>query len=138
MQPDTLPQSSSQVAMTYDDLKEKFDGLSQRYSQNRKELQELRAAKKRERTRKKQHEPPKIMKEYGWKPWKEKPKSPSDSDTALPSQKKESYKHKKPHVEVPVREMNKKGLLRALDWEHPTATFNIGTLSANVNRALTN
>ncbi|KAF9177524.1 hypothetical protein BGZ51_008661, partial [Haplosporangium sp. Z 767] len=46
VQPDTLPQSSSQVAMTYDGLKEKFDGLSQQYSQNRKELQELRAAKK--------------------------------------------------------------------------------------------
>ncbi|KAF9182244.1 hypothetical protein BGZ50_005051 [Haplosporangium sp. Z 11] len=99
----------------------------------------------RERTQKKQHEPPKTMKEYGWKSWKEKPKSPSDSDTAPPSQKeksdkpkKKSGKPKKPHVEGPVREMDKQSLLRALNWEHSTATLDIGTLSANVNRALAN
>ncbi|KAF9189315.1 hypothetical protein BGZ51_009709 [Haplosporangium sp. Z 767] len=61
-----------------------------------------------------------------------------DRDTAPPSQKKKSDKLKKPRVEVLVREMGKKNLLDALNWEHPSTTLNIGTLSVNDNRALVN
>ncbi|KAF9959634.1 hypothetical protein BGZ65_000216, partial [Modicella reniformis] len=37
---------------------------------------------------------------------------------------------------MPPENMKKVHLLNALNWEHPTSTLDIGTVSANVNGAL--
>ncbi|KAF9997128.1 hypothetical protein BGZ80_006214, partial [Entomortierella chlamydospora] len=88
------------------------------------------------RTRQLEHEPPISMKQYTWKPWKEKPESPVDYSAEIESEPQEPIETPSTTTPTPVKDMNKYQLLRALSWEHPTVNLDIGTLSANVNGVL--
>ncbi|KAG0020648.1 hypothetical protein BGZ81_009264, partial [Podila clonocystis] len=79
------------------------------------------------------HEPPDILKQYTWKPWTARPESPRESTTST-SRCKRKDKPAKPLL--PVELMTKKDLVLALQWEHPTRTLEVGTINANVSRAL--
>ncbi|KAK3821217.1 MAG: hypothetical protein J3Q66DRAFT_148948 [Benniella sp.] len=83
-----------------------------------------------------QHPPPDTMKRYSWKEWREKTESPTDclSATNHTQQTKETENTER---KVPkLVDENKKDLLYAFRWEHPMRPLNIGTLNANVGRAL--
>lgn len=100
-------------------------------SGNKYTYRERYAIKTRSRITK--HEPPDILKQYTWKPWTSRPESPRESATST-SRCKPKDKPAKPRL--PVERMNKKELVSALQWEHPTRTLDIGTINANVSRAL--
>ncbi|KAF9305711.1 hypothetical protein BG003_001245 [Podila horticola] len=80
-----------------------------------------------------EHEPPDILKQYTWKPWTSQPESPRETVTSTSGHKP---KIKAPKPPLPVEHMIKKDLVLALQWEHPTRTLDIGTINANVSRAL--
>ncbi|KAF9344786.1 hypothetical protein BGX34_005327 [Mortierella sp. NVP85] len=88
------------------------------------------------RSRSTQHPPPDIMKRYSWKEWKEKPDSPTDCVPAT-NHTQQPEKPKKTERQIPkLVDENRKDLLYAFRWEHPTRTLNVGTLNANVGRVL--
>ncbi|KAG0240551.1 hypothetical protein BG011_003674, partial [Mortierella polycephala] len=72
------------------------------------------------RSQLKKHDPPKTMKPYKLKPWKSPPESPMDPliNTTPPK-----VTPKKPQREVET--MNKKQLVEAMQWDHPTRTLDI-------------
>ncbi|KAF9969934.1 hypothetical protein BGZ75_002526, partial [Mortierella antarctica] len=85
----------------------------------------------------KEHPQPKGMKQYKWKPWTQQPERPVDPNGANNKRKSKTSKKSSPKTTItPVPDMTKKQLLNALNWEHPTATLNVGTLSANCKEAL--
>jgi hypothetical protein len=67
------------------------------------------------------------MKQYQLKPWKAPPDSPLD-----PSSNKN---RPLPKVQV-VTDMDKKKLVNAMVWDHPTRTLEFGTINSNATRAL--
>ncbi|KAI7832491.1 hypothetical protein BC939DRAFT_105154 [Gamsiella multidivaricata] len=85
------------------------------------------------RTRKIQHDLPESMTQYQWKPWKTTPMAPSAP--VIPPQNTTQPEPATAKKVKSVDEMNKADFTRALDWEHPTVTLDVGTLSANVRRA---
>ncbi|KAF9176276.1 hypothetical protein BGZ51_001152, partial [Haplosporangium sp. Z 767] len=78
------------------------------------------------------HDPPEGMKQYVRKPWTTKPESPVETF----SRHKPKSKPKTSKSQRPVDKMNKKELVDAMSWEHPTRTLDIGTINANAKRAL--
>ncbi|KAF9574621.1 hypothetical protein EC968_006036 [Mortierella alpina] len=76
-------------------------------------------------------EPP-IMKRYEWKAFKEQPQSP---DTPPPKKPKKAKTPKKPR---PPLKIDKMSLVRALSYEHPAASLEVGTLKANAKEAIGN
>lgn len=91
----------------------------------------------KKRTRRLEHDPPKGMKQYKWKPWTKPPESPVDLDTGTKSKSKATETESSLSTATTVvADMDKRQLVRALCWEHPTVTLDIGTLSANVNEVL--
>ncbi|KAF9895897.1 hypothetical protein BX616_008590, partial [Lobosporangium transversale] len=56
-------------------------------------------------------------------------------DSNKQKKKKEKEKSKKP--QKAVDEMDKTDLVRAMQYEHPTRTLDIGTVNGNLNRILT-
>ncbi|KAG0299834.1 hypothetical protein BGZ97_003517, partial [Linnemannia gamsii] len=85
------------------------------------------------RSQLKKHDPPESMKQYQLKPWKSPPESPLDSPM---KSKPPKVTPKKPPREVAT--MDKKELVKAMQWDHPTRTLDIGTINANATRALNN
>lgn len=95
------------------------------------------------RSRLLQHEPPATMMQYKLKPWKAVPEQPSGSEvvekdkdegedlseTLGESNTKEDRKD--------IKKMSKIGLIRCFGYEHPVVTLDVGTLHANIRRALT-
>ncbi|KAG0202931.1 hypothetical protein BGX31_003492 [Mortierella sp. GBA43] len=74
------------------------------------------------------------MKKYVWKPWQGNLDSPNPtSQQKKPSEKSEPKEPKKPKD---VDRMDKQELSYAMEWEHPIRTLSIGTLNANLKRAL--
>ncbi|KAG0317269.1 hypothetical protein BGZ99_006411 [Dissophora globulifera] len=90
----------------------------------------------KERTCKIDHEAPPFMKQYKWKPWKTPPESPLERPTADVERKKAKKKPTTAKKEKAVEDMKKVDLVRSLQWEHPTVTLDVGTMSANISRAL--
>ncbi|KAG0354052.1 hypothetical protein BGX24_007051, partial [Mortierella sp. AD032] len=108
------------------------------------------------------HEKPDIFKQYVWKPPKEKTKSDnnpncttSSSTNAGPDTKAGPSTEAGPSANVstitpppkkkrkstpkkvrPAADMTKFQLVKAMQWEHPLRTLDIGTLKANTSRAL--
>ncbi|KAI8351750.1 hypothetical protein B0O80DRAFT_500105 [Mortierella sp. GBAus27b] len=80
------------------------------------------------------HPPPDTMKKYVWKPWQGNLDSPNPTS----QQKKSSEKSepKEPKKPKDVDRMDKQELSYAMEWEHPIRTLSIGTLNANLKRAL--
>ncbi|KAF9271051.1 hypothetical protein BGZ88_006930, partial [Linnemannia elongata] len=81
-----------------------------------------------------QHEPPTAMKQYKLKPWKNNSENPDDAATA-PVADEPQAPCQGPRLPS-VDRMTKAQLVKALAWEHPMATLDIGTLAANVKNAL--
>lgn len=82
------------------------------------------------RSRMVKHEPPDVLKQFVWKPWTKIPESP-----------KEPISPPKPEANSKKRvrnldDMEKRNLVKELQWEHPTRVLNVGTINANVSRAL--
>ncbi|KAF9201869.1 hypothetical protein BGZ59_002472, partial [Podila verticillata] len=82
------------------------------------------------RSRMVKHEPPDVLKQFVWKPWTKIPESP-----------KEPISPPKPEAKSKKRvrnldDMEKRNLVKELQWEHPTRVLNVGTINANVSRAL--
>ena len=90
------------------------------------------------RTRRIQHGPPVSMKQYKLKPWKEVPEQPLGTDVVEKDEEKkeDDEEEEKKGDRKPVEGMNKLGLLRCFEYEHPVVTLNVGTLEANIRRAL--
>jgi len=109
----------------------------------------------RTRTRRVEHERPQVLKQYRWKPYRKAPENPSentakddstkdmaqdrdpakkDAKLEKSNQGKGKSKGKDKMAKTPD-EMEKAELLRALRWEHPVVTLDVGTLKANVRRA---
>ncbi|KAF9933842.1 hypothetical protein FBU30_004238 [Linnemannia zychae] len=76
------------------------------------------------RTQLKKHEPPEMLKKYRQKPWKSIPESPLDRPN-----KTSSSKPKKQSRDLAT--MDKKALVKAMQWDHPIRTLDIGTVNAN-------
>ena len=89
----------------------------------------------KKRSRRKQHEPPEAMKQYKWKPWKTRPEDPADEDPdiAIENQDKDPGSNL---IKDPLETAYKVDVARAMNWEHPTVTLDIGTVAANVKEAL--
>ncbi|KAG0252336.1 hypothetical protein BGZ95_006661 [Linnemannia exigua] len=85
------------------------------------------------RSQLKKHAPPEALKQYQLKPWKSPPESPLDTsiDTS-PSKAKPKQQRRLREVAT----MNKKDLVDEMQWDFPTRTLDIGTINANVSRAL--
>lgn len=81
------------------------------------------------RSRKVVHEPPDVLNQFIWKPYVSKPKSPRES--APP--KRKVYTR---NVLSKLDAMEKKGLVEELEWQHPNRILNVGTVNANISRAL--
>ncbi|KAF9083795.1 hypothetical protein BGX29_002902 [Mortierella sp. GBA35] len=75
------------------------------------------------------HDPPDTMKQYQWKPWTYYPDSPQDLPVA-PSRATPIQPPKD------VTTMGKMDLVKAMMFEHPLRTLDIGTINANAVRAL--
>ena len=94
------------------------------------------------RTRRIQHEPPASMKQYNFKPWKEVPGQLSGIEVVDKDEEREENAEEDGEDEEekeerkPVEDMAKIGLLRSFEYEHPIVTLNVGTLKANIRRAL--
>ncbi|KAG0196672.1 hypothetical protein BGX33_001361, partial [Mortierella sp. NVP41] len=75
------------------------------------------------------HDPPDTMKQYQWKPWTYYPDSPQDLPIAPP---------RATPIQPPkdVTAMGKMDLVKAMMFEHPLRTLDIGTINANAVRAL--
>ncbi|KAG0197548.1 hypothetical protein BGX33_000520, partial [Mortierella sp. NVP41] len=81
------------------------------------------------RTHLKKHDAPESMKQYQLKPWKLQPDSPLD-----PSSNKNGSR---PLPKVrDVTNMDKKNLVEAMAWDHPTRTLDLGTINSNATRVL--
>ncbi|KAF8919712.1 hypothetical protein BGZ58_004580, partial [Dissophora ornata] len=78
------------------------------------------------------------MKQYKLKPWKKVPEQPSGSDVVEKEEEeeKEEEKEETKRNREDISDMDKFGLLRCFEYEHPIVTLNVGTLNANVRRAL--
>ncbi|KAF9542693.1 hypothetical protein EC957_001748 [Mortierella hygrophila] len=82
----------------------------------------------------KSHEPPSAMKQHKLKPWKNKSETPDETPTA-PVTDVPKAPRRGPRLPS-IDQMTKAHLVKALAWEHPMATLDIGTLKANVKYAL--
>ncbi|KAK5823077.1 hypothetical protein F5H01DRAFT_129602 [Linnemannia elongata] len=85
------------------------------------------------RSQLKKHDPPESMKQYQLKPWKSLPESPLDPST---NTKPPKVTTKRPPRNVET--MDKRELVDAMQWDHPTRTLDLGTINANATRALNN
>ncbi|KAF9080153.1 hypothetical protein BGX23_002572, partial [Mortierella sp. AD031] len=81
------------------------------------------------RTHLKKHDIPESMKQYQLKPWKSPPDSPLDHAG------KKNERRPLPKVRD-VTNMDKKNLVDAMAWDHPTRTLELGTINSNATRAL--
>ncbi|KAG0015364.1 hypothetical protein BGZ82_001431, partial [Podila clonocystis] len=130
-------QDPSQRPVTLEDVHQRLKDIRLQMSESKKssgkkyKYRERYAIKTRTRIMK--HEPPDILKQYTWKPWTSRPESPRETITSTSGHKP---KVKAPKPPLPVERMIKKDLVLALQWEHPTRTLDIGTINANVSRAL--
>ncbi|KAF9188015.1 hypothetical protein BGZ49_003985, partial [Haplosporangium sp. Z 27] len=93
------------------------------------------------RLRKVEYEAPTTMKEYMLKPWKVVPKSPDVVPESLNVAASTSLKNKSATPKAKAKrkdpkEMNRANISYAMRWEHPIVTLDVGTLSANIKRAL--
>ncbi|KAG0272323.1 hypothetical protein BGZ96_005382, partial [Linnemannia gamsii] len=82
------------------------------------------------RSQLKKHDRPETMKQHKLKPWKSPPESPLVPSTKISPPKATPKKQRN------VETMDKKELVKAMQWDHPTRTLNIGTINANAARAL--
>ncbi|CAO3572041.1 unnamed protein product [Mortierella alpina] len=71
------------------------------------------------------------MVRYKRKPYTQTPESPLEKKTPTPAKKKEAKARK----DITAKS-TKVELTRAMSWEHPTVTLDVGTVSANVGRVL--
>lgn len=75
------------------------------------------------------------MKRYKWKPHTQKldalPKQNPENKVKRARKRRKTAKK----APTPIRDMNKRQLIRAMDREHPIVTLTVGTLKANVTRA---
>ncbi|KAF9951295.1 hypothetical protein BGZ72_007152 [Mortierella alpina] len=83
------------------------------------------------RTVLKSHPAPKTMVRYKRKPYTQTPESPLEKKPPKPAKRKETKTRK-----TITAKSTKVDLTRAMSWEHPTITLDVGTVSANVGRAL--
>ncbi|KAI8606244.1 hypothetical protein EDD21DRAFT_410345 [Dissophora ornata] len=88
-----------------------------------------RPASQDKRTRCKQHELPQNMVQYAWKPW-EVPESPLVLNADVSRKKmEEKNREGKKTTPKPVNASAGKGdLVRAMAWEHPMVTLDVGTV----------
>ncbi|KAG0319327.1 hypothetical protein BGZ99_005147 [Dissophora globulifera] len=73
-------------------------------------------------------DPPDVMLQHKWKPWKPKTDDPQPQ---APTKSKKTLK-----IRDPLHDANKKKLLEGLAHEHPLVTLDMGTLRANVSKAV--
>ncbi|KAF8921780.1 hypothetical protein BGZ58_003858, partial [Dissophora ornata] len=90
----------------------------------------------KQRTQRKQHEPPEVMKQYKWKPWTKLPENPLDPDAGALKKKEPKKKERETKPKQVSATTGKADLVQAMEWEHPTVTLDVGTVSANLGRAL--
>ncbi|KAF9996309.1 hypothetical protein BGZ65_008101 [Modicella reniformis] len=88
----------------------------------------------KERVRHVEHQPPPTMKQHTLKPYKTKSEDPTDNTPDTPKQPKGGPKQGK--TPIPLEPRKKILLQKAMAWEHPTSTFNVGSVTANVNGVL--
>jgi len=77
------------------------------------------------------HPAPERMTRYKWKAWSKKPETPI-TDEKPPKPKAP------PANERDVTLMDKKELVKGMQWEHPLRTLSVGTLNANIKQVLSN
>ena len=82
------------------------------------------------RSRMIEHEPPDVLKQFSWKPWTKPPESPQERP--IPPKPKAKFTKRLQRLD----DMEKRGLVDELQWQHPTRVLNVGTINANVSRAL--
>lgn len=82
------------------------------------------------RTHLKKHVAPECLKQYKFKPWKKSHESPLDSACNTNTRTRPLPKVRD------VTNMKKKDLVRAMAWDHPTRTLDLGTVNSNCTRAL--
>jgi len=77
-----------------------------------------------------EHGPPDVLKQFSWKPWTKPPESPQERP--IPPKPKAKFTKRLQRLD----DMEKRGLVDELQWQHPTRVLNVGTINANVSRAL--
>ncbi|KAG9061133.1 hypothetical protein KI688_007763 [Linnemannia hyalina] len=133
---ESTAQDGAQQCRTLNDVFERLEALRLHLRESKKstndvgQAEEPRDAFNRYDTLKK-HDPPETMKQHQLKPWKSPPESPLDPSINTTPPK---VTPKKPPREV--KTMDKKELVDAMQWDHPTRTLYIGTINANATRAL--
>jgi len=76
------------------------------------------------------HEPPDVFKQFTWKPWTKLPDLPEEP--VSPPKRKVSAKKTPPKLV----HMEKKDLVKELQWQHLTWFLDVGTVNANTTQAL--
>lgn len=82
----------------------------------------------------KKHDEPAVLRQFQHKAWKHAPDRQELSPTHVTKTKAKPLAHPLAPYEQSV---TRKPLLKALDFEHPTVTLNVGSLNKNVSAALT-
>ncbi|KAG0195123.1 hypothetical protein BGX28_002236, partial [Mortierella sp. GBA30] len=77
------------------------------------------------------------MKQYKWKPWTKAPENPLDPNAnILKKEARTSGTDMGNNRRQVTNKTRKAELVKAMQWEHPTVTLDVGTVSANLKRAL--
>ncbi|KAG0288304.1 hypothetical protein BGZ98_004301 [Dissophora globulifera] len=139
---DVTPQN----VVTYTSLRHKMDTILDQVKRNKKQRYEDHKVKKRfgrdmgtmtkvqtaaaeERFEPvTKQDPQDVMLQHKWKPWKPKTDDPKPQ---APTKSKKTLK-----IRDPLHDANKKKLLEGLAHEHPLVTLDMGTLRANVSKAV--
>ncbi|KAF9898332.1 hypothetical protein EC991_000244, partial [Linnemannia zychae] len=92
----------------------------------------------KERTRKIVHAPPPMAKQYKLKYYRQPAQTTQTSSVSAKKSKSKSDKTSSGRQEKPLSDMDKRDLMRALSWHHPTSSLEIGTVRANAKRVVVN
>jgi len=88
----------------------------------------------KQRTRKKLHPPPPVMKQFYRKPYKQTPTKPTTTTPDKPTTNKPKNIKAPMYTKKPTESLDKNNVVRCLSWYHPTSTLDVGTLAANTKR----
>jgi len=85
----------------------------------------------KQRTRKKLHPPPPVMKQFYRKPYKQTLTKPTTTTPDKPTTNKPKNIKAPMYTKKPTESLDKNNVVRCLSWYHPTSTLDVGTLAAN-------
>ena len=84
----------------------------------------------------KRHDPPEVYKQYERKPTREVPQDSSSVSSDVDPPKDTPSKEKKPRKPMlPDDRRTKSNLVKAMGYEHPFRTLDVGSVNANASRA---